>query len=285
MKLGAHVSTAGGVHNAVDRAQEIGAEAIQIFASSPRAWAFKPPKEEHLVAFHEKSREVGLGPIFLHGSYLVNVGGTPELVEKSVQSLTQHMNAAGELGAKGVIFHSGSHKGVGFDAVLDQAAAALNEVLSNSPEDVQLIIENCAGMGAQIGASFQELGRMIKAVDSDRIKICLDTEHAFAAGYNIADPDAIDAAMKEFDDEIGLDRLVVVHANDAKVELGSGVDRHENIGEGHIGLDGFQTIMGHSAFRDVPFLLEVPGVDKKGPDKVNLDRLKEIRTRLDVPIC
>ena len=194
------------------------------------------------------------------------------------------MNAAGQLGAEGVIFHSGSHKGVGFDAVLDQAAAALNEVLSNSPEDVQLIIENCAGMGAQIGASFQELGRMIKAVDSDRIKICLDTEHAFAAGYNIADPDAIDAAMKEFDDEIGLDRLVVVHANDAKVELGSGVDRHENIGEGHIGLDGFQTIMGHSAFRDVPFLLEVPGVDKKGPDKVNLDRLKEIRTRLDVPI-
>ena len=285
MKLGAHVSTAGGVHNAVDRAQEIGAEAIQIFASSPRAWAFKPPKEEHLLAFLEKSREVGLGPVFLHAHDHVNVGGEPELVEKSVQSLTQHMHAAGQLGAEGVIFHSGSHKGVGFDAVIDQAAAALNEVLSNSPEDVQLIIENCAGMGAQIGASFQELGRMIKAVGNDRLKICLDTEHAFAAGYNIADPDAIDAAMKEFDDEIGLDRLVVVHANDAKVEFGSGLDRHENIGEGHIGLEGFQTIMGHSAFRDVPFLLEVPGVDKKGPDKVNLDRLKEIRTRLNVPMC
>ena len=284
MKLGAHVSTSGGVHNAVDRAQEIGAEAIQIFASSPRAWAFEPPKEEHLLAFHEKSREVGLGPVFLHGSYLVNVGGTPELVEKSVQSLTQHMNAAGQLGAQGVVFHSGSHKGVGFDAVIDQAAAALSEVLSNSPVEVQLIIENCAGMGAQIGASFQELGRLVKAVGNDRVKICLDTEHAFAAGYNIADPDAIDAAMTEFDDEIGLDRLVVVHANDAKVELGSGVDRHENIGEGHIGLQGFQTIMGHSAFRDVPFLLEVPGADKKGPDKENLDRLKEIRARLNVPM-
>ena len=283
MKLGAHVSTAGGVHNAVDRAQEIGAEAIQIFASSPRAWAFKPPKEEDLLAFHEKSQEAGLGPIFLHGSYLVNVGGTPELVEKSVQSLTQHMNAAKQIGAVGVIFHSGSHKGVGFDAILEQAAAALNEVLTGTPEDVQLIIENCAGMGAQIGASFQELGRLIKAVGNDRIKICLDTEHAFAAGYNIADPDAIDAAMTEFDEEIGLGRLIVVHANDAKVEFGSGVDRHENIGEGQIGIQGFQTIMGHSAFRDVPFLLEVPGADKKGPDKENLDRLKDIRTKLNVP--
>ena len=119
---------------------------------------------------------------------------------------------------------------------------------------------------------------------SDRLKICLDTEHAFAAGYNIADADAIDAVMTEFDDEIGLERLVVVHANDAKVEFGSGLDRHENIGEGHIGLDGFRTIIGHSAFRDLPFLLEVPGADKKGPDKENLDRLKEIRTRLNVPI-
>lgn len=280
MELGAHVSAAGGVDKAVGRAVDIGAEAIQIFASSPRAWAFKPIADEKAAAFREKATEAGIVSTYLHGSYLVNIGGKPDHVEKSVLSLTNHMGAAAQIGARGVIFHSGSHKGVGFDAVLDQGAAAITQVLENTDEEVQLIIENCAGMGAQIGASFEELGRLIKAVDSPRLKICLDTEHAFAAGYNIADPAGIEEAMDEFDREIGLDRLVVVHANDAKVEFGSGIDRHENIGEGYIGIEGFESIMGHPAFADVPFLLEVPGMDKKGPDKPNIDRLKEIRSRL-----
>ena len=280
MELGAHVSAAGGVDKAVGRAVEIGAEAIQTFAASPRAWAFKPIADDKAAAYREKAAEASIKSTFLHGSYLVNIGGKPDHVEKSVASLTNHMGAAAQIGAQGVIFHSGSHKGVGFDAVLDQAGDALKQVLDNTDDNVQLIIENCAGMGAQIGASFEELGRLIRAVDSDRLKICLDTEHAFAAGYNIADPQGIEKAMAEFDAEIGLDRLVVVHANDAKVEFASGVDRHENIGEGYIGIEGFETIMGHPAFADVPFLLEVPGMDKKGPDKPNLDRLKDIRTRL-----
>ena len=280
MELGAHVSAAGGVDKAVGRAVEIGAEAIQTFAASPRVWAFKPIADDKAAAYRGKAAEAGIKSTFLHGSYLVNIGGKPDHVEKSVASLTNHMGAAAQIGAQGVIFHSGSHKGVGFDAVLDQAGVALKQVLDNTDDNVQLIIENCAGMGAQIGASFEELGRLIRAVDSDRLKICLDTEHAFAAGYNIADPQGIEKAMAEFDAEIGLDRLVVVHANDAKVEFASGVDRHENIGEGYIGIQGFETIMAHPAFADVPFLLEVPGMDKKGPDKPNLDRLKDIRTRL-----
>jgi deoxyribonuclease-4 len=184
------------------------------------------------------------------------------------------------LGAAGVIFHGGSHKGVGFDAVLDQAAAALQDVLDRSPSDVWLIIENSAGMGSHIGASFQEIGRLMRAVDSPRMMVCLDTEHTFAAGYNLADPESIDSVMEEFDSEIGLSRLVAVHANDAKVPHGSGVDRHENIGDGYLGLAGFEVIMGHPAFQGVPFLLEVPGADKKGPDKENVDRLKDIRKRL-----
>ena len=280
MDLGAHVSTAGGISKAVGRAKEIGAETIQIFASSPRAWAFKPLAEEQILAFQEAIEEAGIRSTYIHGLYLVNIGGTPELVEKSIVALGQNMHAASQIGAEGVIFHSGSHKGVGFDAVLDQAAEALSKVLADSPPDVQLIIENCAGLGSQIGASFGELGRLMKAVDHPQLKICLDTEHAFAAGYNIVDPDGIEGAMAEFDKEIGLDRLVVVHANDAKVELGSGVDRHENIGDGHMGLSGFETIMAHPAFQNTPFLLEVPGEDKKGPDKANLDRLKDIRERL-----
>lgn len=280
MDLGAHVSAAGGLDKAVGRAVAIGAETIQVFASSPRGWAFKPIPDEKVKAFRQKADAAGIRSTFLHGSYLVNIGGKPELVSKSITSLTNHMDVAAQIGAEGVIFHSGSHKGVGFDAVFGQAIDALEQVLANTHPSVQLIIENCAGMGAQIGASFNEIGRMVKAVDSPRLKICLDTEHAFAAGYSIADPQGIEEAMTEFDDEIGLERLVVVHANDAKVEFGSGIDRHENIGEGYIGIEGFETIMAHAAFADVPFLLEVPGADKKGPDKPNLDRLKEIRQML-----
>ena len=284
MRLGAHVSTAGGLQSAVDRAEAIGAETLQMFASSPRAWAFRPVPEEQVLAFRERSEATGISPAFLHASYLVNVGGTPDLVRKSIDSLSDHMNVAGQIGAAGVIFHGGSHKGVGFDAILGQAVSALQEVLSRSPADVWLIVENSAGMGSHVGSSFDEIGRLIDGIGSPRVMVCLDTQHSFAAGYNLADPEGVDAAMDEFDREIGLSKLVAVHANDTKVELDSGVDRHENIGEGHIGLSGFEVIMGHPTFRDVPFLLEVPGEDKKGPDKQNLDRLKAIRDRLGIPV-
>lgn len=262
----------------------MGAETVQLFASSPRAWAFRAPSEDAVLDFRQRSEETEVRPAFLHGSYLVNMGGTEELVRRSVESLTHHMNTAAQIGAAGVIFHSGSHRGAGFDAVLGQASDAMKEVLDGSPSEVWLIIENSAGAGDHIGSTFAEIRRLIDAVGSDRVKVCLDTQHSMAASYNIADEEGLVAAMREFDDEIGLDRLVVVHANDSKVPMGSGVDRHENIGEGQIGIEGFETIMAHPAFRDVPFVLEVPGPDKKGPDKENLDRLKEIRSRLGIPV-
>ena len=283
MKLGAHVSASGGLPKAIDRALGIGAETIQIFASSPRAWRFRQPTDKEIEGFKAKEEETGIGPTFLHASYLVNVGGTAELVRKSIESLVEHMVAAGRIGAAGVIFHGGSHKGAGFDAVLGQAADALREVLDRSPEGVRLLVENSAGMGHHVGSSFNEIGRLIEAVDHPQFETCLDTEHCFAAGYNLADPDSIDEVMDEFDREIGLSKLVCVHANDAKVEYGSGIDRHENIGEGYIGTAGFEVILGHQAFRDVPFVLEVPGFDKKGPDKENMDRIKAIRTKLGLP--
>ena len=282
MKIGAHVSTAGGLHTAFGRAADIGAETIQIFASSPRAWKFRDLKPDVVTKFKEGAAETGIGPVFIHGSYLVNIAGAPDLVKKSVDCLIRNMEVGAEIGAAGIVFHGGSHKGRGFDAVIGSATAALSEVLEASPPGPLLLLENSAGMGAHLGASFEEMGKMISAVGSDRFKACLDTEHCFAAGYDIANPDVIDAAMDEFDRYIGLDRLVVVHANDAKVEMGSGIDRHDNIGDGYIGIEGFEVIMGHEAFQDVPFILEVPGPDKKGPDKDNVDRLKSIRSRLPV---
>ena len=283
MKIGAHVSTAGGVDKAIDRAVDLGAEAIQIFASSPRAWRFRAQKDDEIASFREKTESTGVAPAFIHGSYLVNMGGPGELLEKSVGSLIEQMNAAGRLGAAGVIFHLGSHKGAGLDAVFAQVVSGLKAVMESAPDDVWLVIENSAGMGSHIGSSFGEIGDIMKAVGSPNIMVCLDTQHSIAAGYNIADPTGIEAATGEFEAEIGLSRLVAVHANDSKTELGSGVDRHQNIGEGSIGADGFRTIMGHPAFREVPFLLEVPGQEGNGPDKDNVDRLKAIREGLDLP--
>ena len=241
MRLGAHVSTSGGLDTAIDRAEEMGAEAVQIFASSPRMWRFRVPPEKEVTEFRIKAKAADVSPVFIHGSYLVNVGGTPDLVTKSIDSLSNSMGVASQIGAAGVIFHGGSHKGAGFSGMLGQATTALREVLSRSPDDVWLIIENSAGMGSHIGSSFREIGTLMKEIGSSQVMVCLDTQHSMAAGYNLADEDGIDAAMEEFDAEIGLSKLVAVHANDSKVEFGSGVDRHANIGEGHLGVEGFKT--------------------------------------------
>ena len=281
MKLGAHVSTSGGLQKAIERATNIGAEAIQIFASSPRAWRFRHPDDETAEEFRRLSEQENVSPCYIHGSYLVNIGGSSDQIEKSIDSLVNNMQAAAKIGAEGVIFHGGSHKGKGFDNVFDQAVDTLQKVLELSPDNVWLCLENSAGMGAHIGSSFQEMGALISGVNHPNLKVCLDTEHLFAAGYNIASPRELKEVMKEFDAEIGLDKLVAVHANDSKVELGAGVDRHENIGEGHIGKDGFKCIMAEPSFKNVPFFLEVPGFDGEGPDKKNLDLLKEIRKTLE----
>ncbi len=279
MKIGAHVSTAGGVGKAIDRAVGIGAESIQIFASSPRSWAFKPPEEQEAAAFREKAAAHGVGPVFIHGSYLVNLGGPPDLLQKSIHSLSGDMDAAGRLGAQGVIFHLGSHKGRGIDAVFSQVVDALDRIVRGSPPDVWLMIENSAGAGGHIGSKFDDIGRIVDAVGSDRVQVCIDTQHCFAAGYDVRDACGISAVMAEFDRTVGLERLGAVHANDSKTAFGSGVDRHENIGEGSIGMDGFEAMVAHPAFSDAPFLLEGTGRDRKGPDEENVNRLKDIRSR------
>jgi deoxyribonuclease-4 len=281
MKIGAHVSTAGGLDKAIDRAVEIGAETIQIFVSSPRGWAFKPIPTSMISTFKEKAASTGIGPVFFHCIYLVSLGSpTEENLAKSVQALTDYMQAAKQLGAAGVIFHSGSHRGVGFDGVFDQAVRAMDQVLKASPDNVWLTIENSAGMGDGIGSKFEEIGQILKALASPNVKVCLDTQHLFASGYDVTHKEGLDRVMEEFDREIGLHNLVAVHANDSKTPFGSAVDRHENIGKGHIGLDGFRIIMEHPAFKDIPFLLEVPGIDGNGPDKANIDVLKGLRSEL-----
>ena len=281
MKIGAHVSISGGIDKAVDRALAIGAETIQIFASSPQVWAFKPPIPSTTASFVSKALSAAIDPVFLHAIYLVNLGTqAPDHLNKSIDALTKYMHVAAEIGASGVIFHAGSHKGAGFAAVFDQVVESIGVIIDQSPDHVSLIIENSAGMGQHICCSFQEIGQVINAVGSPRVKVCLDTQHLFAAGHNIIEKDGLQLAIAEFDEQIGLSKLVAVHANDSKTPLASGVDRHDNIGQGNRGLDGFRVIMGNKAFADIPFLLEVPGNDGNGPDKANIDVLKELRHEL-----
>jgi len=281
MKIGAHVSTAGGISNAVGRAKEIGCEAIQIFGSSPQTWAFKPVPGEQIELLKQSIADAGIGPVFLHAIYLINLG-TPneDSLKKGINSLIKYMNLAADIGAAGVIFHPGSHGGRGYDAVLPQTVDAIKTVLDASPYVPCLAVENMAGMGQHIGAKFDELGGILKAVDSPRLKICLGTSHAFAAGYDLTNSQGIKAMLDELDAGPGSASVAAVHANDSKRVCGSGVDRHDNIGDRFIGEEEFAAIMGDPAFVEFPFFLEVPGFEGNGPDKRNIDIFKTIRKQV-----
>ncbi|HLF71168.1 MAG TPA: deoxyribonuclease IV [Dehalococcoidia bacterium] len=283
MKIGAHVSTAGGPVTLFDRAEAIGAEAAQIFLTPPQQWRSSKVEPEQAEAFRARAKDSPVGPIFVHGIYLINLATADEtMLTRSTSSLKSALRSCSDLGIAGVIFHLGSHKGQGLDAVFDQVCTACTNVLKETPEDALLVLENSAGAGGNIGSLFPDLGRIIRGVGNPRVKVCLDTQHSFAAGYDLSTAEGLELAMTEFEREVGVEQLVAVHANDSKVELGSGRDRHENIGDGHIGLDGFRRILGHRVFKDAPFLLEVPGLEGKGPDQANIDLLKKLRAEAGI---
>jgi len=279
MHLGAHISSAGGVEKVFERAQAIGAEAVQIFPSAPQQWKAPAFTDDQVAQFRDLHAASKM-PAFFHGVYLINLGSKDEaLLRRSVESLTQSLRWAGKLGVSGVIFHVGSHLGQGWDeALVRQICKHIREALEAAPNDTLLVLENNAGQGNCIGGTWAELGAIIRGLDNDpRVTICIDTCHALAMNYDISTDAGCEAAMESFDKEIGVDRLVAVHANDSKIPLGGLRDRHENIGDGFIGLDGFAAVMRHPAFRDVPFFLEVPGLAGNGPDIENVMRLKAIR--------
>ena len=279
MKIGAHVSTAGGPATCFDRAEAIGAEAIQMFLTPPQQWRSSKFDETQIAGFHERAEASPINDVFVHGVYLINLAtdDVPNL-NRGIGSLKSALTSCSQLGIRGVIFHLGSHKGQGLDAVFAQICTACADVLEATPDDTLLILENSAGAGGNIGSNWADLGRIIREVGNPRVKVCIDTQHSFAAGYDFSTAEGLELAMSEFEQEVGFEQLVAVHANDSKVPLGAGRDRHENIGEGLIGLEGFRRILHHRAFEDVPFLLEVPGFgEAKGPDQKNVDLLKQLR--------
>ncbi len=279
-KVGAHVSSAISLELSFERARKIGADCFQIFISPPQQWLQTEHSEEEINKFLELQQASGIGPNFIHGTYLVNLGTQKEEhLQKSIDWLVFGMNMANKLNMKGVIFHIGSHKGNGFDTVLKQISDSLKQILSKSPKhpnSSKLILETSAGGGGTIGRDFKELGQILQEVNDPRLKICLDIQHVFAAGYDVREPLTLKDVLEEFEEQIGLNNLAVIHANDSKTEYKSLKDRHENIGEGLIGSDGFSALVNHPSLKDIPFILEVPGLAGTGPDKENVSLLKSL---------
>lgn len=275
-KIGAHVSAAGFISRSFQRASEIDADCFQIFISPPQQWIQTKHSENEVAEFKKLQSESKIAPNFIHGTYLINLGtDNPEHLRKSIDWLIYSQKTAGELSLKGTIFHPGSHKKRGFDSVETQVINSLETILKETPDGVELILETTAGGGGSIG-SFQELGKLLKQLNHPQLKVCLDSAHIFATGFDLRTKEGVYTMVQEFDHLIGLENLSVIHCNDSKVEFGSGRDRHENIGEGFIGKEGFSYLLNHPKLKDQVFILEVPGFSGDGPDKENIDILRSL---------
>jgi deoxyribonuclease-4 len=271
VNVGAHVK--GGLRGAVAHAEEIGAQALQIFIGSPQTWRSPSPAHDDFHLFKEGVKKNALGPVFVHGNYLVNLASTSlENLAKSVDNLHTALRLADRAGAQGLIFHPGSAMKDTYDQAIVRVVAAIEHVLRDYSGDCKLLLEVCAGQGETIGDRFCEFADILRALGHDkRLGVCWDTCHLFNAGYDVASEKGLERTIDEFEREVGFEWLYAIHANDSKNPLGSRKDRHENIGEGYIGKEGFRRLLNHPALRKYPWILEVPGFENKGPDKKNIE--------------
>src|SRR5262245_52045437 len=317
-RLGAHLPLGHGMVRAVDRARDIGATAMQVFADNPTAWQrrSKPPREA--PAFRDRLTELDIGPVAIHAAYLVNLAGPDAaFYEQSVSVLATDLRAAPTFAARFVNVHIGSHRGSGVEAGVERVADGLARVLAEvaataatkgeetsegegaseaagasgaEVSSAMIVLENSPGSGSGLGVNVDELAMIAAAlaardVPADRVGFCLDAAHAWAAGIELADPRATDAFLADFDDRIGLERLVMLHLNDSRSELGSRLDRHEHLGAGRIGVVGLRHLLTHPALAHVTYILETPGMDE-GFDAINVARAYDIaagRPLADLP--
>jgi deoxyribonuclease IV len=279
-RIGAHLPLGTGMVRAVERAAEIGASAIQIFGDNPTAWRrrLEPPREQ--PAFRARLAELDIAPVTIHAAYLVNLAGPDtDFFERSVEVLIRELQAAPGFGARFVNVHTGSHRDTGVGAGTARIAEGVARSLGateDGPDNVALILENSAGGGYGIGATVEELAGIADAIaargiPAGRVGFCLDTAHAWAAGYRLSDPESTDVLLADFDARIGLERLRIIHLNDSKSALGSHMDRHEHVGAGQIGEIGMAHILRHPRLGHVTYYLETPGMDE-GYDAINMAR-------------
>jgi deoxyribonuclease IV len=272
------MSIAGGVDKSLLLGKTVDCDAIQIFTKSSRQWAAKPYTKEEIELFNFNRTETGIGMVIAHDSYLLNLG-TPDgpLRNRSVVAFIDELERCEILGVSNLVAHPGSHVGAGEDEGIKTVARSLDEVHKACPGyNVKVTLEITAGQGSNLGYRFEQIAKIIDATrESDRLRVCFDTEHAFAAGYDIRTKEGYEQTFMEFDEEIGIDRLAAFHLNDSKKEFNSRVDRHEHIGKGHIGADAFRFLLNDKRFWGLPMCLETP----KGPDlKEDRENLTLLRT-------
>jgi deoxyribonuclease-4 len=279
MLLGAHLSVAGGVDKAFDRAETLDCTAFQIFTKSNRQWKAKSLEPEVIDRYHQRQAETGIEPVICHASYLINIGASDEAVwDKSLNALIIELERCELLKIPYLVLHPGAHMDQGVETGIDRVVKALDTVHERLPDvGVKIALEITAGQGTVLGSTFEEIAQLLAGCrQSDRLAVCFDTCHALAAGYEFRTPNSYQTMLDEFDRIIGLDRLKVIHFNDSQKDLGSHVDRHTHIGEGCIGLEPFGYFLNDSRFEKVPFLLETPKDDDPGDDIRNLEKLRSL---------
>jgi len=274
VKLGAHLSIAGGYAKAIERINNIGGNCLQIFSSSPRGWSFARSEVEQIKLFVEVKTKSKIDPVYFHASYLVNLADGGRIGHLSKTSLIAELNLAPKMQIKGSIVHLGSFKDDRSEDKYRILIKNIKEILEKTPNDSFFIIENAGNR--KIGQTLEEIKKIIDDVGSERLKICLDTCHLFSNGYRFSNNEELGAFLKKLFTLKIFDRLEIWHVNDSRDPFNSGRDRHENIGEGMIGSEEFKTLLNHPKTKNYPFIIETPGFGGVGPDKKNLDILKSM---------
>lgn len=282
-QIGGHVSVSGGVHLAVERVAKIGGNCMQVFSGSPRSWRRSDPNQKDLEKMFTNQEELGVKSIFTHALYLVNLASDkPELVSRSVQSLIFDLKFDSLVKGSGVVVHLGSHQGRGWEAVKDDLVKVIQQILSVTPEDSTLLIENSAGQKGKIASDLKEVRWLLDQLKTTRVGWCVDTCHAFAAGIPLVKTSQYCHQAQQSDLISQLRQLKLsqslecLHVNDSLVEFGAGNDRHANIGEGLIPQEDLKGFLQNETVKNIPIITEVPGMDNMGPDKENIERLKKL---------
>ena len=278
-KFGAHVSSAGGVHKAVERVKAIGGNCVQVFSGSPRSWGRSPLEKIDLKQLTKVQAELGVAPIFTHSLYLLNLASeNPDLLQKSTQALVYDLHFDALVQGGGVIVHLGSHLGRGWEACVEEVAERISQILEQSPGNSRFLIENSAGQQGKLCSDLADIQQILDLVNSPRLGWCLDTCHAWAAGYTFGETGAKNPELRgnlasSINQYHLREALSCIHVNDSRDPFGSGRDRHENLGDGTIPNQELRQFLTSEQFADLPLITEVPGLDKQGPDLENMKRL------------
>ncbi len=277
--LGAHMSTAGGVSRAFERGGDVGCTTMQIFTKSPNQWAARPLDGKEIDRFKTAWGESGIAPVVAHDAYLINIASPDRAMrEKSIDALLDEVERVEVLGIPSLVIHPGAHMKTGEKAGIDRVAESLDTIHARTEgSSSRILLETTAGQGTNLGYRFEHLAEIIDRVkEPERLGVCFDTCHAFAAGYDISREETFGEVFSEFDSIIGLSRLEVMHLNDSKGKLGSRLDRHEHIGKGHIGIEGFRLIMTDPRLVKLPKILETPKGADMAEDRINLKTLRRL---------